>query len=382
MATTKTSTHQTYEESLASRTPNPDKIIVDGTTRDNELSYNGTSLKTLAAGMATKFGIAESRYFGDYNASGDYLGYMNSFNRYFKIFPSDEMGNLISYVFIVRPDCNLDDAIAKDGYFHALSQQRNSPLIGLEQQREGLNITHHFIPFLVDRTLNFQVPDINLKTYDFEQPFSTYRTTYAGNTNESMSGSSFEIQFRENAELDITNFFNAWVKYISGVTTNRFIAKRKYIEAPLTQGTAVFDYATSIYFIRTKADGSEIVFYHKQVGVFPTTIPISNWSYSGPSGTVDNTIGVSFSGGYPESFNPYLLAEFNYNAGVTTVDTSTYKYSVPDDSSKESIIFRNSGGNMYSREGSYDYENPIAGVPFITCDHSKGKFYLRWAAPY
>ena len=345
---------------------NPEKEVVTGLRRDsNDTGFNGMTLSSLSSYAATNFGVAISRYDGAYNASGGSLGYMNSFNRYYKIFPNDEMGNLISYVFIVRPDCNLDDAIAKDGYFHALSQQRRSPLIALEQERAGVNYTHHFIPFLVDRTLNFQVPDVQLKTYDFEQPFSTYRTTYAGNTNESRSGQSFEIQFRENAELDVSNFFNAWVAYISGVTTNRFIAKRKYIESPLLEGTAVFDYATSIYFIKTKADGSEIVFYHKEVGVFPTIAPHSNWSYA-QGGSPDNTISINFTGGYPESFNPYLLAEFNYNAGVATIDDGTYQYSVPSD--KDAIVDK-------------DYENPITGVPFITCDHDRGKFYLRWKKP-
>ena len=341
--------------------------VVSGIGRDrNDTGFDGKTLSSLSKYAASNFGVAISRYDGEYEASGDYQGYMNTFNRYYKIFPNEEMGNLLSYVFIVRPDCNLDDAIAKDGYFHALSQQRRSPLIGLEQEREGINYTHHFIPFLVDRTLNFQVPDVQLKTYDFEQPFSTYRTTYAGNTNESRSGQTFEIQFREDAELNVSNFFNAWVTYISGVTTNRFIPKRKYIEAPLLEGTAIFDYATSIYFIKTKADGSEIVFYHKEVGVFPTVSPHSNWSYAQGGGTQDNTISISFAGGYPESFNPYLLAEFNYNSGVATIDDSTYQYGVPAD--KDVIIDR-------------DYENPITGVPFITCDHNRGKFYLRWKKP-
>ena len=324
------------------------------------------SLADLSRAVAINYGAASSRYMGAFNGSGDNQTYLNTFNRYYKIYPNDEMGSLISYVFIVRPDCNIDDAIAKDAYFRSLSQKFQSPLIALTAEHRDLGVSHHFIPFLVDRTLNFQVPDVNLKTYDFEQPFSTYRTTYAGNTNESRSGQTFEIQFRENADLDVSNFFNAWISYISGVTTNKYIPKRKYIESRVREGTSVIDYATSIYFIKTKADGSEIVFYHKQVGVFPTNAPHSNWSYSA-GGSTDNNVNISFAGGYPESFNPYLLAEFNYNAGVANIDPTTFRYSVPSDS--EAIKYRN-------------YENPIAGVPFITCNYTTGKYYLRWKDPY
>lgn len=362
--TTETST--TTEVTVDPKDANPKEEVVTGLGRDrNDTGLNGITLSSLSNSIAVNYGVTSSRYGSSYSASGQNLNYMNSFNRYYKIFPNDEMGSLISYVFIVRPDCNINDAIAKDGYFNALSRQRRSPLIALTAEHPNLKVSHHFIPFLVDRTLNFQLPDVNLKTYDFEQPFSTYRTTYAGNTNESRSGQTFEIQFRENAELDVSNFFNAWVTYISGVTTNRFIPKRKYIEAPILEGTSIIDYATSIYFIKTKADGSEIVFYHKQVGVFPIIAPHSNWSYSS-GGSTDSSIGISFAGGYPESFNPYLLAEFNYNAGVATIDDKNFNYSVPSD--KDSIVYKN-------------YENPISGVPFITCDHDKGKFYLRWKDP-
>lgn len=332
--------------------------VVSGDFRDSE-SDGGTNLAEWSKYIAIKYGVTPTRYSGKYSAAGgDSSSYMNSFNRYGRIFPNEELENLITFVFIVRPDCNIDDAINRDPFFYNLALRDQSPIFGLSQELNG--VSHHFIPFLVDRVMNYSISDFNVKTYDFDQPFSTFKTVYTGNSNESRSGDSFDITFRENNKLDVTMFFESWVRYMDGISTNRFIPKRKYIEAPIIEGTSIIDYATSIYMFKCDPTAREILYYHKRVGAVPTVVPHSNWSYA-QGGSTDNTVSIQFSGAFPEALNPRILAEFNYNAGVANIDANG-SYTIPTD---------------IGQIQKADYSDLITGVPYVTCTPT-GKYYLRW----
>ena len=343
-----------------------DNIIEYATKYQSERLDNGVNLGDIAKGMNLTEGVGE-----DWSevTSGTTRNRLDNFNRYYKIFPSEEMGTLISYVFIVRPDLNMAAAAATTPYFYDIMCRYPEIYTALTYaDAEEINVkslNHHFIPFLVDRVQNYQIPDINLKSYEFEQPFTGFKTSYAGNTNESRSGSTFDISFRDTQALSITRLFDTWVRYIDLVGMGIVPPKNKYITSRILTGVATIDYATSIYLIRTKADGSEIVYFHKSVGGFPTNVPHSNWSFS-REGATDNNINIQFSGAFPEPLDSRLLVDFNYNSGVL-------QHGNPE---KLEI--------MIPTQAEYraaSYVNPIVGVPFITVDttnSSRPKYRLRW----
>ena len=316
--------------------------------------------------MKRKEGISESieEVYSSLSNPGLGRAHTMAFNRYYKIFPDDELGNIFSYVFMVKPDLNMDYAINADPYFGGLVNTHVNVVLNLTHPSEATYLAqeagkcggvpdHHFVPFLTNRVESYNVPDVNLKTFDMEQPFTNFPTVYGANSNESRTGSQFDITFKENKQLDITRFFDAWIRYIDAINLGNLHPKSKYLNAKVSMGSSIIDYGTSIYLIDTLADGGEIVYFHKTTGAFPTSAPHSTWSFTS-GGKVDSSITVQFSGGLPEPLNPMVLADFNYNAGCF-----------------------NGTGNIIR---TLDYNNPIVGAPFITFNPTKNKYYLRWRA--
>lgn len=278
---------------------------------------------------------------------------MNAFNRYYKIFPDDESTAVLNYIFIVRPDLNMDYCVENDPYYSNLAVQCPRVPMSLTQSSRSSTLPmphHHFIPWLVPRTVNNQLPDFSLKTYDYEQPFTNFHNTYAGNANDSRSGASMTLTFRETKKMEVTKLFDAWVKYIDGVNLGYYSPKSEYTQAKILNGGAMLDYTTSVYQFGVLPSGSEIVFAHKTTGLFPTEVPISSWAHEGRP-TENSTISITFSGGFPEAFDPSIFADFNYNAGTQNVQS------------------------VYMEE---DYRNPVVGTPFVTFNSNSKKYYLRW----
>ena len=284
---------------------------------------------------------------------------MKSFNRYYKIFPDDEATAVLNYIFIVRPDLNMDYCVAHDSYYKNLAVQCPRVIMSLTQSYSGPNglgahmPDHHFIPWLVPRTVNDQLPDISLKTYDYEQPFTNFHSTYAGNANDSRSGAQMTLTFRETKKMEVTKFFDGWVRYIDGVNLGSYSPKREYCQSKILNGGVILDYATSVYQIGVLPSGSEIVFIHKTTGLFPTEVPISSWAHEGRP-TENQQISITFAGGFPEAFDPSIFADFNYNAGMKGV-TAAYAETA-------------------------GFNRPVVGTPFITYSNESDhpRYYLRW----
>lgn len=247
---------------------------------------------------------------------------MATFNRYGVLFADDEASSTLGYVFMVRPDLNIIKS-ASQGDITLTEQMRTDVgmaiyaatdptlLLNLTQNSTG-GYSHQFMPLLYDRVDEFQITPIELHTHEMTQPFSNFKTVYAGNANNSLSQCQFSIGFRETSDLRVTKLFHVWISYINGITLNLFAPKDEYLKSRWTHGAQVIDYATSIYFIRTKPDG-EIIFFHKITGAFPTNVPCDQQSYN-RGGQTDNKIQVNFAGGFPESLNPLTLREFNENS--------------------------------------------------------------------
>ena len=346
-----------------------DELLPSLTVDNSTPLDNGMTLRDIRDNMIKHEGIADG--WGGPHGITQLTGRtrMDSFNRYYKIFPSEEMSSLCSYVFIVRPDLNMAAAINADPYFNSIYNLYPDIISGLTQfSSSDVNVpySHHFVPFLTDRILSYQVSDYSVKSYEFEQPFTGYKTSYAGNSNESKSGVTFDISFRESSGLMVTKYFDAWVRYIDAVTTGRIAGKSEYIQAKLKTGASIIDYATAVYLIKTKPDGEEIVYFHKSVGGFPTTVPHSNWSFA-KDGAVDNTINIQFSGGFPESLKPRILVEFNYNSGVIVASDATTPH----------LIDRLTRSTLVPAK----YGNPIVDVPYIVYDDSHDRppaYRLKW----
>jgi hypothetical protein len=325
----------------------------------------------------------------------------NYFNRYRHIYRGDEIKSGKKYCFIVKPDLNMPEAIDKDPYFANLWKTRPYLLQALTYVNIANTLTltqdaqstqkvresdfgplgkngisdHHFISFLSDRVLSFALPDFEVDEFKLDQPFTNFSTAYAGNSNKSRTDKSTQIQFRDTYNLDLLAFFDAWEKYIDLVSYGMISPYRDYANAAFKYGTPIIDYATSIYEIITKSDGNEIIYWAKLTGVFPTTIPHSNYQFTSTD-DIDNDIEIQFSGGLPETLNPRILADFNYNAGLFVEDSS---YQI---ATKLKPEYQNVSFVPHAKLGFEDLPTPggssIVGAPYITFNDTYKTYNLRW----
>ena len=306
---------------------------------------------------------------------------MNVFNRYGWLYPDDEMDVTQGYVFMVRPDLNIlttdNDYVkiniqaTRSAYFQYLNMTDPTLLLNLTQQMNADKTSHHFIPFLIDRVDAYHVPDYEIKINELTQPFTNFKTNYAGNANDSQSGAQFTITFREVANFRILKLFHAWVEYMNCISRGVFEPHDMYKYSKFSNGALMLDYATSVYFIRVKAD-MEIVYFHKQTGVFPKAVPHSNLSYnrgSQPGSTLD----IEFVGGYPEVLSPYTMADFNFNSNVTDPQLVA-NYSASNYGYDEGLNFTGATWGV-----------PLVGRPYIVQSKAslgiRSKYYLGWLQP-
>lgn len=278
-----------------------------------------------------------------------------NFDRFYSIYPDIEATNLLQYVFIVRPSCNIvdrggdiTDECKHDNYITMMV--KTEPILA-ESLCDGFNNEHDFIPFLTGRVESLQVPDLSLKTYTLDQPYTNYRIPYPGTSIESVTGGSFDITFRETKTLKIHKLFNLWIHYISAVKRNTCSPKMIMMKENR------FDYACSVYQITCLPDGETIVWWGKYTGCIPKNVANSDLSFN-LRGGVEPRTSISFDYFMYEPHHPEILSDFNDNAHVGT--SANY---VP----------------LYDA-GNAGSGTAMVGAPFISVDGNQLK--LRWQPKY
>lgn len=303
---------------------NRDTLYNQGTTKINDPDSVVTHESSHATAGVYRYNVSKNGY------SSISPNNLEHFNRYRWIYPDEELESLTYYVFMVKPDMNImnpdhakaqhinsDECLSPALHNDATIKMINAENPGLLKMLSASSYTknyygtgaHDFIPFLVGRTNSYQLSDYSLASYEDAQLFTGYKFIYPGNANASLSGVTMDIEFRDDRNLSVSKFFYVWAYYIDGILKGHFVPYNRYV------GTKIADYMTSIYFFACGPDGSEIKFYGKLVGAYPTNIPLSNWGFQGIN-NVSNTISISFAGAAPEVMNPTILMEFNHNAGL------------------------------------------------------------------
>lgn len=320
----------------------------------------------------------------------------DGFNRYGLIYPDDELDNLISYAFIVRPDLNivhfnggasntrtamLSDTAQSDPTFNYFFSTENDKQI-LEMLSADYSSYHDFIPLLVGRTNTFPIQDYEIRNDAVGQLFSNYKYYIPGKADESTSGISFSIDFRDDKDLSVMKLFYIWAYYIHQVMNGQIYANDVY------RRNKIADYYTSMYLITCGADGQEIKYYAKITGAIPTGVPLSDLSFNRSSGP-DSTRTISFVAATIEHWNPMIIREFNYNAHVIkNIQSTATSSSVELGSSNQNIYYGSSIGKPISISSMKEAFEPhhdsalnsgkwITGSPMIV-SNQEGKYFLQW----
>ena len=259
---------------------------------------------------------------------------LDNFNRFYSIFPDMEMpADLKTYTFITRPELNIfasdqGTTLAEEnsGDVRLLYMAQYCPEI-LPMLTKTYSAQHDLIPYLMGRTESLEIPDFQIRTSDFTIPYFSYKYSYPTVTNESETGGSFNITFRDDNELRITNMFQFWIYYQDAVIKNKM-----HVAAEFKYGN-FFDYMCSVYQFVCDPTSQKILFWTKYTGCFPTSISTSTFSHNLHS-TTDNKIAVGFNYIRVEHNNPMIIADFQNNtagAGSTFEEVYNYDFGVTGD---------------------------------------------------
>lgn len=272
---------------------------------------------------------------------------LDNFNRFYAIFPDMEFtGNLKSYVFITRPEMNLTGSSSDSGGYSVggnaatsisadnIHDSRLQYMAAMNPElmymlTEDYNDYHDFIPFLQGRTESLQLPDYQIRTSDFTIPFYSYKYSYPTVTNESITGGTFDITFREDVDMRVSKLFQFWIYYMDAVIKNKMKPSRYHII------NNYYDFMCSVYEIIVDQTAQKIMFWAKYTGCYPTSVPLSNFSHNIRS-VMDNKVSITFNYMKVEMLEPAVISDFNFNSrvppGASPVDVYNTEFSMVSDS--------------------------------------------------
>lgn len=241
--------------------------------------------------------------------------YFEQFNRFSIDFPDISLDKTFSHVFITRPDLNilanssrnsdLHPQVANDPNCYYLFKTRPEILTSLTKNHSA---NHDFNPFLCNKAASFEVSDEFIKTGEMGETFTGHKISYGKNNIESKTAGSFSISYQDDNELNVYKMHKMWVDYISKVFRGEWNPKEEYIK------DKTLDYAVSMYYFLTAADGETILFWSKYYGAYPTNIPSSTLSWSKGNIVQNPEYSITYQYSFKEDFNPLALAEFNINS--------------------------------------------------------------------
>lgn len=235
-----------------------------------------------------------------------------------------------------------------------------------------------WIPLITTQAKNYSVNDTEIKTIEKGATFYGHSVKYGKHTEEHKQSNTISIDFRNDRFLSILKMMQIWMGYI------HIVSKTDMIEPlPVYQKTGILDYAGSIYYLVTRRDMRELVYWEKLTGVFPLKAPYSIFNYN-DSPILEDNVSIEFSYGMRSDPNdPNVLLDINALTGVplseqhnTIVETSE--------------VTGQAGGYKLNtlKDEMVHYEAPFvkgdiyASHPYVTVrkDAATGtiKYFLHW----
>ena len=239
------------------------------------------------------------------------------YNRFKTVNIDEAFQKGFAHVFFVRPDCNIYSA--EEGLSHQFDVDStykyayHSNKYLLYQLSRSCGIDHDFMFSLSNKAASFSLQDeyINYDTYG--KTYSGWKIAFGRNNVESKTAGQFTITYKDDKNFHIYHLHKLWVEYISGVYTGKYAPKTSNII------NKTLDYVTAVYYIITAEDGETILFWSKYYGVFPVTIPSTQyaWSHGNLIGANTLDIDIEYHYSFKEDFNPSSLLELNENSKVS-----------------------------------------------------------------
>lgn len=237
-----------------------------------------------------------------------------NFNRFRLIHPDSVLTNSKGYVFFTRPDINVDTDMGSSdiGLLYTNISTRHPYVV--KQLMKLMTGGHYFMPILGNRCTGLEISDESIETKELAETLTGWKLNYGGNLIKSKSAGTVTTSFIDDESLSIYLIFKLWVEYISAVSRGIVKPAENYLK------TKQLDYANSIYYFLTAADGETILFWSKYTGCIPTNIPSSNFSDGYTDSVKAPKYSISWAYAFKKDYDPYSLAEFNRLSSASSLN--------------------------------------------------------------
>lgn len=262
-------------------------------------------------------GLRDSFNLGIESRDQLYRQYTEYYNRFKLPNPNDALHKTYSHVFFVRPDCNilkrtgsgsfkLIDGLEDDpNFYYAFNK---SPEL-LRQLVNDAGYDHDFMMYLSNKAKSFQLSDESIGFDTYGRALTGHKIAYGKTNVESKTAGDFNITYNDDRDLHVFHIHKLWADYISNVFQGAFNPKETYMI------NKILDYVANVYYIMTAEDGETVIFWSKYYGVFPVTIPSSQYSWSSGNTLSNPEFDVHYQYSFKEDYNPLSIVEFNMNSG-------------------------------------------------------------------
>jgi hypothetical protein len=251
-----------------------------------------------------------------------------------------------AHVFFCRPQCHLLDSggnllemVAATGSYGDIYDQ--NPLLVHEICDNAVHHTSDFMYILSNYSKSFSLNDEELHTDTYGRTYTGYKISYGKTNIESKTAGSFSVTFADDRMLSIYKIHRMWTDYINDVYRGKLDPDMNSIM------NKILDYVGSVYYFLTADDNETILFWSKYYGVYPTSIPSSQYSWNAGSFVNPENITIQYNYSWKDDFNPTALLEFNANAKIDSYQGGNLKHAPSFDTSL------------------FHMGSPIVGTPYI-----------------
>ena len=286
----------------------------------------------------------------------------------------------LAYLLFSKPMLNLarssDRAFDENARNNLSSMQSNPMSAAFSNDPYGLELLmsmsectgNNWLPLLTTRAMSYSVTDVELKTVEKGNTYYGHVLKYGKHSEEHKISNTVSIDFRNDRYLSVLKMIYLWMCYIYNVSKNDTIQPKL-----LFQRNGILDYAGSIYYLVTRRDGREIVYWEKLVGVFPLNAPFSIFNFS-DNFIIEDKLSINFQYGIrADPCDPNILLDINVLSGRTAQSARNSMWTSRNVMSGE--VLQNNA------EAPFVLGDVYAAYPFITMqqgDDGTIKYFLRW----
>lgn len=220
----------------------------------------------------------------------------------------------ISYIFFSRPSINLSSNNISSMRSHTKTSALINDAQGYELMRSLSDSSNNvWLPLLTTRAMSYSVSDVNMRTVDKISTYYGHTIKYGVFSEEHKIGRTFSIDFRNDRFLSVLKLCHLWSTYYSEVSkTAAFVPLEAY------QKNAILDYPGSIYYLVTKRNGRELVYWEKWTGIFPLNVPFNIFS-SNDNFILEDRFSIEFYGSIrSDPYDPSVLMDINFLSGLSS----------------------------------------------------------------